>query len=710
MMNMKKLIAFLLAVMLIIPTALWADTTDKELANLIALVKEKIDVPSELTEFRYSVNAQNEGTREISYTLSWEDKAYKLGNLQITVEKNGNIISYSKNIYDNTYSILAKVSYEEGLKKAKTFLNKVVGDNAKDLKLQEAVSTDQSNNYVYTFNHYVNGVKVFNEAASVYVNKQTGEVISFYGIPTYKGTYSTPDAKISLEKAKENYLRNIGVTLWHSLYSNYETRSVSSFPVYEISNGQNKGIDAVTGQIIIPHRDYFYGGFATAEMAEGKADGGSRGLTPQEEAAVEETKGLLTQKEALSAGAKYFPKLLKASVQSASLYKSTYDNQYIWHINLQSADTAEAGVSAEKIKLMIAAGDTKILPPEGGLNMNLSVDAKTGEVLSYNSYNNYENKESTVSADAVKGKVEAFLKTIAKDKFALTEYYVEEAYSGPIPMDVSKSEPYKTYYYRRVVNGVPVKGNGLRVTYDTVHNEVTSYSNEWTQVAFKDVKKVIDKKKIIDQIGLELMYINKDEKTRVLAYAHPESYMSFDPYKGIRVNSYDGKPINQPVPVIYGDIAGHPKEAIIKKLYDSGIYLSGTSFKPDMPITQVDFLRFVLKAAGDNISEEDLYSQAVNRGILGEKEKNKDLLMTREQSVKYMINSTNYKEIAKLSDIYQYPFKDEKELTAGLKGYVTLAYGLKLIEKDKTNLFNPQDKLTRAEAAQMVYNMLIQEK
>jgi hypothetical protein len=129
-----------------------------------------------------------------------------------------------------------------------------------------------------------------------------------------------------------------------------------------------------------------------------------------------------------------------------------------------------------------------------------------------------------------------------------------------------------------------------------------------------------------------------------------------------------------------------------------------------MPITQVDFLRFVLKAAGENISEEDLYSQAVSRGILEEKEKNKDLLMTREQAVKYMINSTNYKEIAKLSDIYQYPFKDEKEVTAGLKGYVTLAYGLKLIEKDKTNLFNPQDKLTRAEAAQMVYNMLIQEK
>jgi hypothetical protein len=46
-MNTKRIIAFLLAVMLIIPTALWADTTDKELANLIALVKEKIDVPSD---------------------------------------------------------------------------------------------------------------------------------------------------------------------------------------------------------------------------------------------------------------------------------------------------------------------------------------------------------------------------------------------------------------------------------------------------------------------------------------------------------------------------------------------------------------------------------------------------------------------------------------------------------------------------------------
>ncbi|WP_070000252.1 YcdB/YcdC domain-containing protein [Cellulosilyticum sp. I15G10I2] len=707
-MNIKKIAAFFLIIMLVLPTAVWGDNMDKELSQLITSVKNKINVPSELTEFRYSLDVQNEETKENLYRLSWEDKAYKIGSVQVVAEKNGNIVNYSKYMYNKEYSILAKVSYEEGLKNAKSFLSKVASHYTKQLKLQEQVNINQSNTHEYRFDHYVNDVKVSGETVTIHVDKQTGEVVNFYGISTYKGTYGSNQAVVTLEKAKESYLNQIGVSLIHHIYYDYESRTIKSFPVYEANNRQSKAIDAKTGQIIIPFRENIFYTTAKEDAAMGVAprDAGNV-LTPEEQKVVDEIKGLITKEKAVEGAVKYFPKLEKASIVNAYLNKSVYENQYTWQIHLQN-DTlvASSGVSAQKEVLMIAAGDIKA--PSNSYNMNLSVDAKTGEILSYSSYHNYEPKESTASESQIKAKVETFLKSIAKDKFALTKYQEIEEYTGPIPLDMNQS--FKSYYYRRTVNGIPVQGDGLRVTYDVENDEVTSYSSTWHKVAFKDVTKVIDKQKIIDQIGLELMYINRDSKTRVLAYAHQESYMTFDPYTGERVNSYDGKPLQQSAKTAYDDIKGHAKEDIIKKLYDSGIYLPGSSFKPDTNINQYDFLRLVLRITEDNITEDELYDRAINRGIIEKKEKNKNLIITKELAVKYLINSTNYKEVAKLSEIYAYPFKDEKSTAKELKGYIALAYGLKIVEQDKTINFNPKAKLTRADATVMIYNLLLLDK
>ena len=707
-MTIKKIAAFFLVVMLTIPVGLWANDVDKELTQLITSVKSKIAVPKELTEFRSSMEVQNEASREDAYRFLWEDKAYKIGNVQVVVEKNGNIINYSKYMYNKEYSILAKISYEEGLKSAQNFLNKIASPYSKALKLQESADTGQSNVYEYRFDYYVNNVKVLGEVVSLSVDKQTGEVVNFFGIPTYKGTYSHEKAVITLEKAKENYLNKIGISLVHQIRYDYETRTVKSFPVYEVSNSQNKAIDAKTGEVIIPYTMHgFYLTGKEAPTMEESRDAGS-GLTPQEQKIVDEIKGLITKEKAVELGAEYFSKIKEASISSASLYQSFYDNKYIWQINMQSGTSPELkSVSPEKATLMIAAGEISM--PADFSHISLSVDAKTGEILSYYTYNNYERKEASLSENQIKAKVETFLKNIAKDKFPLVKYHENDSYSGPIPLDTT-SNPYKNYYYRRMVKGVPVQGDGLRVTYDGVNDEITSYTNTWHNTTFKDVTKAVDNKKIIENIDLQLMYINKDNKTRVLAYAHDEGSMAFDPFTGVRVNSYDGKPINSSTKTGYDDIKGHAKEDIIKKLYDSGIYLPGGSFKPDTNINQYDFLRLVLRISNENITEEDLYKRAVDRGIIEEKEKNKNLLITKEQAVQYIINSTHYKEAAKLSDIYIYPFKDEKQVSKALKGYISLAYGFKIIEQNTQVAFNPKAKLTRAQAAEMIYNLLLIEK
>ena len=710
-MNIKRIIAFFLVTMLLVPTTLWANEMDKALTNLIPTIKEKVNVPAELTEFTYDMRSQDGVGKEDLYVLSWTDKESKLGNVQVTTELDGNIISYSKNMYNNKYTILAKVSFEEGLKAAKNFLGKIKAPYANEIKLEEETNRTQGNQYIYTFNQYVKSVKVLDSKVSLFVDKQTGEVTNFNGLRTYNGAYGSEKAKIDLEKAKEAYLNKIGITLVYNIRYDYEEKTISSFPVYKVNNGESKAIDAQTGEVIVPIREnniYYGPEMAKTESNASMADQKAGNLTPQEQKVVEEIKGLLTKEQAKTYGEKYFPKVKGMPITNATLYKSEYDNKYIWTLSMQNTDkSAVDTISDEKSKLMIAAGE--IMPPNTGSDINLSVDAKTGEILSYYAYNNDTNEKASGQQDKTKEKVEAFLKNIAKDKYALTKYDPIENNGRPIPLSVSVETPITNYNYVRMTNGIPVNGNGLNVTYDVTRDEVTSYSNTWNNVTFQDVTKVLSKQKIVDQIGLELMYVSQDAKNKVLAYTHEERMMSFNPFTGLRVNDYDGKPIQGTQQVIYDDISGHAKEAVIKKLYDSGISLPGKSFKPDAAINQFDFLRLVLRISDVNMAEKDIYNMAVNAGIIEEKEKNKELLISKQEAVKYIINSTKYKDIAKISDIYIYPFEDEKAVDKDLKGSITLAYGLKIIEKDKTNNFNPQEKLTRANAAQMIYNMMLQE-
>lgn len=686
-MNKKKIIAVMLMIIMIIPSMVWSQELDQDLIKVIGLVKAKIAIPESLTEFSYSMREQSETTKEKIYTLLWQDLEYKIGSLQIEVEQNGNIISYSKNNYKQNSSVLAEVSYEQGLQQAKRFLNQVASHYVNELQLNEERSVTQSNIYRYRFNHVVRGVKVFNEIVSVYVDKQTGEVIQFHGFPTFKGNYDTGKAEINLDKAKAHYLNKIGVSLVYQIRYDYESKTIKSFPIYQVNNAGYKAIGAKTGEIIIPFRENTYIGIGR-EVVDSKElqSVPSTNLTPQEQKVVDEIKDLITPEKALGLATKHFTKLKGAQIKNAFLYQSIYENQYTWQMNISSADTKEESI-------------------------NLSIDAKTGEVLNYAYYLPFNQEEHTVSETKTREKVEAFLRKIAPEKFAQTSYKEQESYDMPIPMPRPMSleqsnNPYRSYYYQRIVNGVGVQGDGLKVTYDTINNEVISYSNVWHDTAFKALTKVIDQKKIVDHIGLELMFIDKNENSRVLAYIHEESYMSFDPYTGVKVNAYDGKPLRESVQLAYNDIKGHPYESIIKKLYDSGIYLPGEQFKPDTSINQIDFLRFLLRTTDDYITEDALYKQAIDRGILEEKEKNKNLILTHEEAIKYIINSTPYKKIATHSELYQYPFKNEETATKSLKGAITLAYGLGVIDQTKTD-FNPKEQLTRAQSAYMIYHLLV---
>jgi hypothetical protein len=165
----------------------------------------------------------------------------------------------------------------------------------------------------------------------------------------------------------------------------------------------------------------------------------------------------------------------------------------------------------------------------------------------------------------------------------------------------------------------------------------------------------------------------------------------------------------------YADLENNYAKSQINALAEFGIYYDEENFKPDEKMNQKDFAYLISKTIDPSIfypqmslasSEKKSYKILLDAGIILENEKSPESDLTREDCIKFVIRALKYDKIAELSNIFIYPFKDEDKLAPNMTGYITIAYGLKLINGYEDNTFRPSNTLTRAEAAVILYNYL----
>ena len=144
---------------------------------------------------------------------------------------------------------------------------------------------------------------------------------------------------------------------------------------------------------------------------------------------------------------------------------------------------------------------------------------------------------------------------------------------------------------------------------------------------------------------------------------------------------------------------------LIKALADYGIGFAGGEFKPNEKITQKDFLYLLSKTFGSYTEYADndgIYSEAARRGILEIGERADDTPLTRGTAAVMMIRMMGAEKYAQLEGIYTTPFDDVTENI----GYIAILYGMNVIKGDGNGHFNPENNMTRAEAACMIHSYL----
>lgn len=666
---------------------------DKQLKEAIVRSKELFNISSEYDEFRQEVSTRD---GQVLFYLNWSDSKGKLGNVNVTITEDGTVTSFSKwkPRYGEQRPQLPKISKEEGLKTAQDFIKKVSPkfvDSIKYIDVQEPLNI-YSDGYNYYFIRTENEIPYYNNNINIYIDNSTGEVKDYYTYWDMDLVFPDKEDIISLEKAQGLYEEKIGLDLLYK--TNYIDRKAKTYLAYGPLNA-NLGINAKNGEVISLN-DY-YGIYEKSADMGGMGSGVEENLSPDEQEAVEGISGLISKEEAEKIARDILELDSEYKLRDANLYSNWKNpNEYNWNMDF-----------VKEIK-------------DNHFYTNISINAKTKKLLSFYKDDpiNPEEKPKYTEEKALEIAKE-YIKKVSPDKLDLIE--LNKGYNRVEPIPEQDPQRIYRFQFNRKIDNAYVEDEGISIMVDGVNGKVREFRIDWNDKEFPSKDNVIPVEKAYDilfkDIGMELKYIYpdrygeviKEKKEAILVYGlKSDKPANIDANTGTLLN-YRGEPYKKQTTISYNDIDNSYAKDKIKILAQYGIALPGEKFKPKEKITQRDFLYLLAKANSPYFeideSGDKLYAFLINAGIIKEDEKAPDRIVTKEEGIKYIIRALKYDKIADLTEIYKDLFKDTEDITPGLKGYISIAYGLKIVEGYNGNL-NPNAELNREDGANLIYNYL----
>lgn len=717
--KMKKLLSTLIIVSMLsaaaVPLATAAQTslvssksisvTDSEaMKSALVNVKNRIDIPGELTEFSgnaFDYAGDDSNGAAHSFSFNWYNIDYSK-SLRVMSDLQGRITSYyysyNTRRYDDS-SVLSKVPEDKAKQLTEEFIKKLIPEafvNPNDtLEIASYKVSEYSNSeFQINYKRVKDGTEVYNNSVSITADYADDTIIVERAIISYDYDAVFSDETDSLLDPVESYRKLFPEELTYSKkYNNttYKNNNQEKKVVLQYGLKNYGYISAVTGDelklkennTVMPYP--IAGGSASSMDA---AEKNESVLTREEITELDEISKLYSPSEAES----FLRSLPKLKLSSS--------------MKLERSSIYSNNTTPKAYRLLLYMTDNS---SEKHRSLNASFDAGNKRLTGLSTYipytadNNYTEPSEPITREQLakyNAESDKFLNAAVGDKL------------GEFKENESDRDMYSNVYrsFTRIVNGIPYTNNGINLTYDVKNDIVTTYSLTYEDDAvFPAPENIISAddayKKLIELSKLTKLYIPTEDGYR-LAYTC-NSFSEIDAFTGEdlnKSNDYDAYEIS------YNDISGHWCEASVKELAANGISLKGESFKPDDAITQEDILRLLLASNNRymlNLDTDSLYEHCYNLGLITEDERNPQSTLTREQAFVYMIRTAGYERIAKLSDIYKVSYSDSDKLSHGLIGYAAILSGMGVINGDGSEL-RPQDHLTRAEAAAMLYNYMKQ--
>ncbi len=683
---MKKTIGILLALVMIvsyIPVLADVDIS-QNMETVLLNVKSKVDIPEKFSEFSPYSYEQN---GKAYYTFDWSKEDGK-GNISVSCDEKGRITNYY--FYDNTLKSekkLTSLSKDDIVKFAEDFLKKTAPEAYEDENNNFCYDDNSwfvsNNSYKLTFKRMYSDVEVKDNYADFRI--VVYDDVAYVRNMDIAYNYDSDFSHGSVNELESVYMEAFPVELiYKDVYSyNYDDKKDENKTVLVYRNKNNEAgyILASSGEVVTEdeNNELFFGNAGGGVMEDATVENNKNMLTEKEIEELENVKGIISKADA-DKFLRNIPGVDISSDMKLSSYNITKQNEKYFVTLTYNTEDKEA------YKYLTAT-----LEGLTGKLINLSSSGRQ----SYDAVTLTEVQKKVASE-----KADAFLNAVAPDEFAQCREHNAMYNNFRYSRD-----------YDRYVNGVRYINDGINITMDAELGKVTYYSLDFeTDKIFDDPSNAISNytayKCMFDVNPLKLIW--------VLSGGEYVECWTLGKY-GVLVDAFTGEEYNENIyfeqkTYDYSDIKGHWAEEKITKLAEIQIGFDGDKFNPDTPISQYDLLR--LFAAGihyrDYLTypEDMLYENFIYDGILTEEEKNSDGQVLREDAFVYMVRLDGLEKVAKLSSIFKVEYADENLLSKGKIGYPAILTGMNVICGNGGYL-KPKTPITRAEAAVMVYNYMI---
>ena len=708
-----------------------SDNSQVEMKAALTIVKKRVAIPKEVSEFKYTTG-ESYGTKSFNFTWTTPNGASEYRQIRVSII-GGIITSYSDSKNSSSYSStpkLAKLTNEQLLEKAKGYIKQLNPDIVNDVKLELGSLSLFSNTATVSFKRYENGILVSGNNGSVTLDKNTGTLKSFSVNWWENAEFADLKSAKSEAEIQEAYKKLCNLTPYYKISTEWKqdekTGKYTSNQVVRIVYDPDftSEIDAFTGKESTIWEDmkkaegtrYYGSGWSNAVTEEECADEAgaddSVEFTKEELEKIEQDNNLIKTDKAFE--------LLKKDK-----YAALTDDYTLKSYNVYSDKNEKTGEETFYLNLSYTVKDDIKKDYKGYKNINVEINAETGEVLYLNKYGNTADlpKLNVSNANAI---ADAVTKTYAKD--IVKEYKADSGNTAPVESwkydDKTVYEDTRTFTYSRYVNGIQVWGERISITVDS-NGVVTNYSTKHTKdVTFPSANILSESEafdKLFPQRDFDYYYdgwITKDGKVKTyLIYKMNGFYLNAKTGKLCNWNGSDKTTYVSARDVKYSDIKGIPQEEAIKALQKYGITLTNDSkFKPDEIITEEDFANLLSSALGgyevaideevEEVEEADA-DASLDKGT-EKKDDNegdkKHIETTMREAAKMFGQLYLPSDVAKMK-IFKSPFSDVKNSDDDA-GYLAVANAKGFITGTDGKL-NGDKNITRAEAVQIIYDYLV---
>lgn len=697
--DMKRLISAFLCIILIASVfcnVSYANTTEDLLQQKLSVVKSRIGDTDEYDGFSSNITGPADGFN--TYHFTWED-SQSSKHLRVTINQDDIITSYYKNAPDKISEIpmFEYRTSEEILDASEEFFNMVNPQLDGKYVFETAEYADlYSDSYVVYLHRIENGIKVQGNEGNMRITKDLKNVMSMYINYTPIEDFEAPDNMISVDKAMDNYTEKLGYKLIYNMGYDSKAKQRNASLNYVQNYDSALYIDALTGDVF-DLKEFSSGDSEemrnTANdklasggiLAEGSASSDSIRFSEAELSEINKIQNLLSTSEIESVlrNNEYLDIPKDSKLSFSALQKDYYDaEKYIYILNIDNDEEF----------------------------CSIDCDARTGEILNFSRYINKDSKSTEkISPEILDEKLIKYLKGLAG------EYFTEDSENTFV---LNNPEKDNFINAKRIVNGIEFVGNGASANIDPYSGKLSYYVLNYHELEFPDPGKAITFKQAYDKLFETYEYkavyipVVSDDKTHKgkLVYDFENYEISMDALSGKLYNFTDSKDKITD----YTDISGHYAENIINKLKCFGIGFTGGEYKPDEIITQGEFVTLLAYVFRYNVTPVILktgtdfkraYNFVNSRELIPADEIDENANLTREDASVILIKAMNYEDVAKYSDIFVPVFEDVKDNI----GYIAILNAMDIINGDGNGNFNPEEKLTRADAAIILYNYLIKQ-